>query len=96
MARFTQTGTSTNGSTGAFVQLSSTWTGGSIPVFLYPAAAINYVIGDFASAALAASSGNVNVLSATTNLMFGPVDPTRMWIRSNGTAASIIYWDTVN
>ena len=96
MARFTQTGTATNGSGGAFVRLSSTWTGGSVPLMFHAAAAINYTIGDFADAAAAAGSGKVNILNPSVNLAFGPVDPARMWIRSNGAVASILYWDTVS
>ena len=96
MARFTQTGTSTNANTGDFVQLSSTWTGGSVPVMIYAAAAINYCIGEFANSAAVVSGGKVNIIFATTNIMFGPVDPSKMWIRSNGGTASIVYWDTIS
>ena len=96
MARFTQTGTATNGSAGAFVQLSSTYNGGIVNIRLYAAAAINYVIGEFANAAAAAASGNVNIIAATTPEHFGPVDPKQLWIRSNGVSASIVYWDTLS
>lgn len=95
MPRFTQSGTATNANTDVFVQLSSTWTGGSVPVMFYAAAAINYCVGDFANAAAVASSGKVNIIQATTNVMFGHVDPSKMWVRSNGTSASIIYWDAI-
>ena len=95
MARFTQTGKSTNGSTGDFVQLSSGWTGGSVPVMFYGAAAINYCVGEFADSAAVVNGGKVNIIPATSNLMFGPVDPSKMWIRSNGGTASILYWDTI-
>ena len=95
MARFTQTGTATNDNTGAFVQLSSTWTGGSVPLMIYGAAAINYSVGDYANSAAVVSGGKVNIFRETTNIMFGPVDPSKMWIRSNGGTASIVYWDTL-
>lgn len=96
MARFTQAGTATNGSAGAFVQLSSTWTSGSVPVMFYGAAAINYCVGEFADSAAVVSGAKVNIIPATSNLMFGPVDPSKMWIRSNGASASILYWDTIS
>ena len=95
MARFTQTGTATNGSGSAFVQLSSTYAGGTVNLRIYGAAAINYVIGEFADAAAAANSGKVNIIPATAVEHFGPVDPKQMWIRSNGASASILYWDTL-
>ena len=96
MARFTQAGTATEASSGSFVQLSSTWTGGSVPVMLYGQAAINYCIGDYANSAAVVSGAKVNIFRETTNIMFGPVDPSKMWIRSNGGTASIVYWDTIS
>jgi len=96
MARFTQTGTATNASSGDFVQLSSTYAGGSVNIRVYAAAAINYAIGEFANSAAVVSSGKVNIIAATTSEHFGPVDPKQMWIRSNGGTASIIYWDTLS
>ena len=96
MARFTQTGTSTNGSAGDFVQLSSTYSGGSVNIRIYAAAAINYCIGEYANSAAVVTAGKLNVIAATSPENFGPVDPKQMWIRSNGTAASILYWDTIS
>jgi hypothetical protein len=95
MARFTQTGTATNGSAGDFVQLSSTYAGGSVNIRVYAAAAINYCIGEFANSAAVVSGGKVNIIAATTAEHFQAVDPKQMWIRSNGASASIIYWDTL-
>ena len=96
MARFTQTGTATNANTGDFVQLSSTYAGGSVNLRIYAAAAINYAIGEFANSAAVVASGKINVIPATAAEQFGPVDPKQMWIRSNGGSASIIYWDTLS
>ena len=96
MARFTQTGTATNGSGGAFVQLSSTYAGGSVNLRVYAAAAINYCIGEYANSAAVVSGGKVNIIPTTAPEHFGPVDPKQMWIRSNGADASIIYWDTLS
>jgi hypothetical protein len=95
MARFTQAGTATNGSAGDFVQLSSTYAGGAVNLRVYAGAAINYSIGEYASSAAVVSGGKVNIISATAPEHFGPVDPKQMWIRSNGVAASILYWDTL-
>ena len=96
MARFTQTGTATNANTGDFVQLSSTYAGGSVNIRVYAGAAINYCIGEYANSAAVVSGAKVNIISATAAEHFGPVDPKQMWIRSNGGAASILYWDTVS
>ena len=96
MARFTQTGTATNANTGDFVQLSSTYTGGSVNIRVYAGAAINYCIGEYANSAAVVSGGKVNIIPSTAAEHFGPVDPKQMWIRSNGGAASIIYWDTLS
>lgn len=96
MARFTQTGTATNGNSGDFVQLSSTYSGGSVNIRIYAASAINYSIGEYANAAAVAAAGKINIIAATTGEQFGPVDPKQMWIRSNGAAASILYWDTIS
>ena len=56
---------------------------------------MNYTVGNYASAAAAASSGRVNILFQNVNIMFGPVDPSKMWVRSNADAAGTIYWDTI-
>ena len=95
MARFTQSGTATNGSAGDFVQLSSTYAGGSVNIRVYGAGNINYCIGEYANSAAVVSGGKVNIIPISTYIDFGPVDPKQMWIRSNGGAASILYWDTL-
>jgi len=95
MARFTQLGVAPLVSTDAFIQLSSTWTGGQVPIKVYCIGATNYVIGEFANAAAAAASGKVNIIPTSTYIDFGPVDPSKMWVRGN-TSASNIYWDTVS
>jgi hypothetical protein len=96
MARFTQTGTATEANTGAFVQLSSTYAGGSVNIKVYANSNINYCIGEYANSAAVVSGAKVNIIPISTYLDFGPVDPKKMWIRSNGATASIIYWDTVS
>ena len=65
-------------------------------MMFYGAAAINYCVGEFADSAAVVNGGKVNIIPATSNLMFGPVDPSKMWIRSNGASASILYWDTIS
>jgi hypothetical protein len=57
---------------------------------------INYTVGDYANAAAAAGSGKVNIIYQNMNIMFGPVDPSKMWVRSNANAAGTIYWDTIS
>ena len=47
MARFTQIGVAPLINSGNFIQLSTTWTGGSVPIMIYCIGATNYVIGDF-------------------------------------------------
>lgn len=96
MARFTQTPTTTNGSASAFVQLSSTWTGGSVPVMFYALAAINYCVGEYADSTAVIAGARVNIIPGSLNLMFGPVDPSKMWVRSNGASSSTLYWDTIS
>jgi hypothetical protein len=96
MARFTQSGTATNANTGDFVQLSSTYNGGYVNLRVYAAAHINYCIGEYANSAAVVSGGKINIIFQTTAENFGPVDPKQMWIRSNGGAASILYWDTIS
>ena len=94
MARFTQLGVAPNASSGDFIQLSSTWTGGQVPIKVYCIGATNYAVGEFANSGAAASSGKVNIIPTSTYIDFGPVDPSKMWVRGN-TAASSMYWDTV-
>ena len=100
MARFTQIGVAPLINSSNFIQLSTTWTGGSVPIMIYCIGATNYVIGDFvdgtAGAGGAASNANrVNILPTSTYINFGPVDPSKMWVRGN-TAATNLYWDTVS
>ena len=99
MARFTQIGVAPLTSTSSFIQLSSTWTGGQVPIKVYCIGATNYVIGDFvdgtAGTGGAANTANrVNILPTSTYIDFGPVDPSKMWVRGN-TAATNLYWDAV-
>ena len=95
MARFTQTGTTTNGSAGDFVQLSSTYAGGIVNIRVCTFAVINYAIGEYANSAAVVSAGKVNIIPANVSENFGPVDPKQMWIRSNGVSATVLYWDTL-
>ena len=97
MARFTQTVMNPLISTGAYTQVSSTWTGGSVPCRFYVLAQCNHVIGDYATAAdaLAASNaGKYGVMAANVTIDFGPVDPSKMWVRS-GSAQTTLTWETV-
>ena len=94
MARFTQVGVAPLISSGDFIQLSSTWTGGQVPIKVYCIGATNYAVGEFANSAAVVASGKVNILPTSTYIDFGPVDPSKMWVRGN-TAATNMYWDTV-
>ena len=97
MARFTQLAMTPLVSSGAYTQVSSTWTGGSVPCRFFALAQCNYVIGDYATAAeaLAASTaGKYGVINGNVSVDFGPVDPSKMWIRS-GSAATTLTWETV-
>ena len=96
MPRVTQTITAVNASSGDMVQLSPGWTGGQVPIMVFTLALINYTVGDYATAAAAAGSGKVNIIYQNVNIMFGPVDPSKMWVRANGAAASNVYWDTIS
>ena len=98
MARFTQTAASFNAAGGAAVQLSSTYSGGMVPVKLYASgSAFNYVIGEGLNASTAASAMaalKVVIIPISTYIDFGPVDPKTMWIIGNPNAGAC-YWDTV-
>ena len=95
MARFTQTGTVAPANTGDYVQLSSTYAGGSVNIRVNASAIINYCIGEFANSAAVVSGGKVNLIPANAPENFGSVDPKQMWIRSNGASASTLFWDTL-
>jgi hypothetical protein len=95
MARFTQIGVAPLVSTDVFIQLSPNWTGGQVPIKIYCIGATNYAVGDFANSGAVVSSGKVNILPTSTYIDFGPVDPSKMWVRGN-TTASNLYWDTVS
>ena len=96
MPRITQTVTAVNASSGDMVQLSPGWTGGQVPIMVFALGLINYTVGDYASAAAAAGSGKVNIIYQNVNIMFGFVDPSKMWVRANANAASNVYWDTIS
>ena len=63
---------------------------------VFSLALINYTVGDYANAAAAAGSGKVNIIYQNVNIMFGPVDPSKMWVRANAASSSNIYWDTIS
>ena len=94
MARFTQIPAAPNASTGDFIQLSSTFTGGQVYIKMYPTVLITYAVGDFANSSAVVSSGKVGLIPASQWVEFGIADPTKVWVRGT-TAAGTIYWDAL-
>ena len=94
MARFTQTAASPNASTGDFIQLSSTFTGGQVYIKMYPTVLVTYSVGDFANSAAVVSAGKFSLIPTSQWVEFGIADPTKVWVRGTSSAGTI-YWDTL-